>query len=347
MERVLEKKDLQKFLNDLKKKYEVIGPTKKGGGTSSYSHATFSHIDKIEDLEIDYKSSMLSPKIVFFPDNQPLYNYQKTGDGVKLRDVREVWDKGRALFGLHPCDIAAISCMDKVFMEEGLEDQSYQDKRSKSIIIGLTCADTQKFCFCNVVGTGPDTEKGYDLLMTGLGDRYFFKAETESGKKLISADYFGDVTDEDREQREEELERIRKDLPDELDIQKISEVMQEKYGDELWDEFSDMCLTCGACNMVCPTCHCFMIKDKTNWDRSEGTRVLVWDSCHFERFAKMAGDLNIREEKSSRFKHRLYDKFHYDKKRSGTVFCVGCGRCIEFCPSHIDIRSALKKLQEA
>lgn len=346
MERVLEKKDLQKFLDSLKKTYKVIGPTKKGGATATYAHATFGFIDKIEDLEIDYKSTMLSPKIIFFPDNQPLFGYKKKEDGVNLKDLREVWNEQRVLLGLHPCDIAALSCLDKVFGEKGFEDESYNNKRSKSIIIGVTCAEPQKSCFCNVLGTGPDAETGYDLLMTDLGDGYFFRAETAIGREIISADYFKDATDQDRVRREREIERVSKELPDDLEGSGISEVMAEKYNDELWDEFSDECLTCGACNMVCPTCHCFTIKDKTTSDRSEGTRLLVWDSCHFERFAKMAGDLTVREEKSSRFKHRLYDKFYYDKERSGTVFCVGCGRCIEFCPSHIDIRAALRKLQE-
>jgi ferredoxin len=182
--------------------------------------------------------------------------------------------------------------------------------------------------------------------MTDLGDRYFFKAITDKGKALLSAEYFKEATAEDRKQRKEDIQQVENALPQEMDLSKISGAIPEKYNDDLWDEFSEMCLTCGACNMVCPTCHCFTINDKTNLDRTQGTRVLVWDSCHFERFAKMAGDLNIRKEKSSRFKHRLYDKFYYDEKRSGSIFCVGCGRCLEFCPSHIDIREALKKVQE-
>ncbi|MBI4286554.1 MAG: 4Fe-4S dicluster domain-containing protein [Chloroflexi bacterium] len=98
--------------------------------------------------------------------------------------------------------------------------------------------------------------------------------------------------------------------------------------------------------MVCPTCHCFAVLDKTNVDLTEGRRVRVWDSCHFERFARMAGGLDPREKKSSRFKHRLYDKFYYTAIRYAEMFCVGCGRCIRFCPSGIDLRDALHGLQE-
>lgn len=243
MERILKKIDFRKFLDDLRKTCEIIGPTKKGGGTSSYSHTTFGPLHKIEDLEIDYKSSMLSPKIIFFPDNQALYRYEKKDNAVTLEDLRQIWDREKVLLGLHPCDITALSRLDKVFMEEGVEDPFYRDKRNKSIVVGLTCPETQKSCFCSMVGAGPDITEGYDALMTDLGDRYFFKAETKKGQKLVSGDYFQDATDEDRKQRKEKMEEILKTLSQKTDLEKVLEVIPEKYNDEMWEEFSEMCLT--------------------------------------------------------------------------------------------------------
>jgi sulfhydrogenase subunit beta (sulfur reductase) len=347
MEKILLKEKLQIFLDDLKKRYDVVGPTKKGGGTSSYSYAIFGPIESMEDLDIKYKFSMLSPKIIFFPDNQAFYKYQKKGESVHLQDARGIWNKKKVVLGMHPCDISALACLDKILLEEGVEDTSYRERRNKSLIIGMTCPETRGSCFCSVIGSGPDIEKGYDVLMTDLGDRYFFRAKTGAGEQLVSSEYFSKVTDEERKQRELQIEKIRNALPQNIVLEKVLDRLPEKYDDDLWDEFSEMCLTCGACNMVCPTCHCFAMNYRTNWDRTEGTRVLVWDSCHFERFARMAGDMDIRKGKSSRFKHRLYDKFYYDVRRSGIAFCVGCGRCLEFCPSHIDIRDALTKVQEA
>jgi sulfhydrogenase subunit beta (sulfur reductase) len=346
LEKIIRKKDLPKFLERLKKQSIVIGPARKGGGTSRYSQATFMTINGVEDLVIDYESSMISPKTILFPDNQNLYAYEKKDEGISLKDLADIWEEERILFGLHPCDITALLRLDKVLMEGGIEDQSYQARREHTTIVGVTCKGVKQSCFCNIVNAGPDLDAGYDILMTDLGDRYFCKARSNKGKKLVSEEYFSDAGEEDRLKRRTELDKIRDALPDELDLGRVCEAMPDSYDNHLWDEFSDRCLTCGACNMVCPTCHCFTIIDKVNWDRSKGTRVLVWDSCHFERFARMSGDLNIREKKTSRFKHRLYDKFYYDLRRSGAVFCVGCGRCLEFCPSHIDIREALRKLAE-
>jgi len=289
---------------------------------------------------------MLTLKKFFFPDQQPLYEYKKTGDKVLIEDLRKIWQREKVFIGIHPCDIAAISCLDKVFLQDSFKDQYYKECRRKSIIIGLTCSEPQAHCFCNIVGSGPDSDKGFDLLMTDLGDCFFFKTGSNKGKELIVSDYFSDATEADRQKRDEEISKTGAALGGKLDLKKTIESMPQKYDDQFWREFSEACCSCGACNMTCPTCHCFAITDKTSMDRSEGKRVLLWDSCHFERFALMGGNLNVREERSSRYKHRLYDKFFYDSERYGTAFCVGCGRCLEFCPSNLDIREALKRLSE-
>ncbi len=344
MERVLKKIDFYKlFFPDLQAKYDVIGPTRKGGATSTYSYTAFGSVERAIDLEMGFSSNMVSHKKIFFPDNEPLYKFKKDGQDVQLEDRREVWDKEKVIIGIRPCDITAIASLDNALMGSFV-DQHYQDKRRKSILIGLTCDSARSGCFCSSVGSGPDIEKGYDLLLTDIGDSFFFKAGTDLGEKLISADYFTDAVDGDKELREEKMRKLKGELSGGFDVDKVTSVLADKYDDELWTEFSNKCYTCGACNMVCPTCNCFTVNDKSKVDNSEGTRVLVWDSCHFERFAQIAGNHNLRGEKNTRFKHRIYDKYHYVPLRNGTVSCVGCGRCAEFCPSHIDIRNALSKL---
>ena len=346
VEKVIKKKDLHKFIDFLRIHNVVIAPTRQGGGTSRYCQPTFAAINGLEDLAVDYESSMISPKGILFPDNQELYGFEKKPEGICLKDSAVVWEEERVLFGLHPCDVTALLRLDKVLMEGGTEDQSYRARRDRTTVIGMTCTRVKHSCFCSMVGAGPDIDAGYDLLMTDLGDRYFCRVGSDKGKSLISAEYFRDAEEEDKRARRNELDRIREELPGNLDLQTLCDRMPNAYDHHLWDEFSDRCLTCGACNMVCPTCHCFSIIDKATSDRKKGTRVLVWDSCHFERFARTSGDLHIREAKTSRFKHRLYDKFYYDVRRSGVIFCVGCGRCLDFCPGHIDIREALRKLEE-
>ncbi|MBA7558989.1 Anaerobic sulfite reductase subunit A [subsurface metagenome] len=344
MEKTLGKEYFHEFLEYLKQNYRIAGPTRKGGATA-YTYLTFDYVEKTEDLELDYQTSMVPPKRLFAPDNEALFGFKKVGSDVILEDLGEKGEKKCILLGIHPCDIVAISRLDKVFAEV-YRDPYYWNRRENTIIIGQTCDRAGDYCFCNITGSGPDIEGGYDLLMTDIGDSYFFRTGSQSGEKLIQRDYFKAPTPEDKRGREERLENIRQGLKDDFNIEGIVEVMKEKYNDKLWDEYGERCVTCGVCNMVCPTCHCFAILDRANVDQTEGKRIRVWDSCHFERFAKMASGLDLREEKGSRFKHRLYDKFYYPPVRYGDIFCVGCGRCIEFCQSRIDIRDALKKLQK-
>jgi sulfhydrogenase subunit beta (sulfur reductase) len=337
MERILFKKKIDR---------NILGPTRKGGGTSSYSETTFGKIKKIEDLDINYKSTMLSPKSILFPDNQPLYKFIKLENRVTLENLQSTSKQEIVLFGVHTCDIVAIHCLDKVFAGENLSDAYYNERREKVTIIGLTCENPQSYCFCQAVGSGPDIDRGFDILMTDLGDRYFLKSGSKKGEKLLNSEFFDEVTAEDSKLREQKLEKARKNLPKPDGVKKMITLMPEKFNDRLWGKIAQECCSCGSCNMVCPTCHCFTIADKTNSDLSEGRRVLVWDTCHFERFAEMAGNFNPREGKDIRFKHRIYDKFYYDPQRYRRIFCVGCGRCIKYCPSHIDLIAEIEKMQE-
>ena len=346
MEKLLKRSDFKKFLDDLAAKGEVIGPTRRGGGTSTYSNTMFAPIRKLEDLELDYKSSMLSPKKILFPDNQDLYTYKVENDQVCLTDLTRLGKKEIVLLGLHPCDLSAIVCLDKLFLKNRQVEDVYKSRREKTTIVGLTCNEPHASCFCNQMETGPDAQEGYDLLMTDIGNGFFVRAGSDKGRRILEAYYFFQVTDEDRRSRKEVIDRLEKALPKKLNLSKIVDNMIEKFNDDLWKEFSDVCCSCGACNMVCPTCHCFTVIDKTSPDRDTGRRVLVWDTCHFERFAQMAADRSVRSEKSQRYKHRLYDKFYYDFNRHGRYFCVGCGRCEEFCPAHINMRSVLARLED-
>lgn len=343
MERVLEKGDFPKFFEDLKREYIILGPTRRGS-TTTYAYLTFGYIESIKDLELDYQLTMLPSKKVFLPSNEALFGFKKVDENVFLEDLAEKWEKRRALLGIHPCEIVALSRLDKVFGEV-YKDPYYWNRRENTLIIGVTCNRPSDYCFCNVTDSGPDIDEGYDLLITDIADCYFFKTGSEVGESLVRTDYFKDASLQHRQRREHRLEEVSKVLKDVFKLGGIVEVMKEKYSDKVWDEYWKTCVACGVCNMVCPTCHCFAMIDRANAEGTQGRRVRIWDSCHFERFAQMAGGLNPREEKSSRFKHRLYDKFYYTPIRYGVTFCVGCGRCTEFCQSGIDIRDPLRRLQ--
>jgi len=339
-DKILTKENLPAFIEELKGEYEVIGPKRSG------DMFVFDHIDESEELELDYPTTRLPPKKIFLPQREPLYEYEKKEGDVVIRDLRERWDKKRVLLGVHPCDIAGLLCLDKVF---GLEydDPYYWERRNSTVIIGITCKEPCEHGFCDVMETGPDAARGYDLLMTDIGGKYYLRPGSELGEKLLKADYFGEATEDDTRRRDAAIEGVRRKMKTDLDISGIEGRMKERVDDELWSEYTERCVLCGACNFVCPTCHCFTIRDETNFTGTKGRRVRVWDACHFKNFALIAGGLNFRGKKDSRIKHRIYDKLYYSKEKYGEFFCVGCGRCATFCPAEIDIKEVARKVQEA
>ncbi len=296
-------------------------------------------------VEPGQESDFLPQKTVL-PDGEALFKFEKMGNEVILKEGEQEWKEKRVLLGVRPCDLAAMAKFDKVF-NEAYDDPLYRERRKNTLIIGMTCNEkTDDSCFCTVTESGPDMDSGYDLLMTDIGDSYFFKSGSQEGERLLEKSYFKDVLPKDVEARGQKIAELKKDLEskNELNLTNIKETLGKAYDSPIWDQYGKRCVTCGACNMVCPTCHCFTILDKANVGQTEGKRVRIWDSCHYEKFAKMAGGFDIRPEKVSRLKHRLYDKFYYPFITYGEGFCVGCGRCIRHCQSEIDIREALREV---
>ena len=345
----ISKNALKNLFDELRTKYRVVGPVRKGGATYTYSFPTFDIVENWEDMELNYEFSMLPLKKLFFPDSQPIYSWEKRGETIEIRDQMEVWETPIVFFGVKPCDIAALNLLDKVLSEGRFVDYYYQKKRENSVLIGLTCNKPLKQCFCNIMGTGPDIESGYDLLLTDIGEKYYVKIGSKVGEEIIStySNYFQKATSSDEEVRREILNKVKDELMRQnsgLELEKILENLENKFDDDIWTAVARRCLTCGACTMVCPTCHCFSVIDRSNLEVLAGVRVLVWDSCHYEAFSEMAGGFNVRAEKKSRCRHRIYHKTIYSLRRYGVPTCVGCGRCYIACPAHIDLREIFRGL---
>lgn len=338
MDKILQKKDLGKFVASLKKDYEVIGPKKKA---ESY---IFDHIDDPAELALDYATTMLPPKKIFFPPREPLYSYEKVGEEVVIKDLSEKWEKKRVLFGVHPCDINALQILDGVFGGE-LKDQLYLNRRKNTLIIGINCKSPGENCFCDAMTAGPTIKKGYDLLVTDIGDKYYLQAGSKAGEKILRADFFGVASKADRKKMEAEVLRVKKKLQSGFGIDNLGEKMKGKFWSKLWEAQTKKCVLCGACNFVCPTCYCFDVVDETDLAGKKGQRVRVWDTCHFKDFAKVTGGINFRGGKVPRVKQRLYHKLCYSTEQRGVYDCVGCGRCIQFCPAKIDIKEIIKDVQ--
>lgn len=304
--------DLQKFVSNLAEKWEVWVPYRLK------SKWEFGIYDSGKDLELPESIIHVSLKNLFFAKRRPIATYA-VNSKWSLQPVVTV-DRPRIVFGLHPCDVAGIEYMDKVFLNSEHKDVIYESERMRTILIGMLCSEMEENCHCTDRGLTPDSTRGMDVAFVKKGKDYLFKRMTDKGKRVLESAYLKEV-DQVPEKKEWPKGEYAIASPEEF---------MEMYGDSIWHELSDICLTCGICTYACPTCVCFQVTDEKFKDRGE--RATIWDSCQLQSYARMAGGHSARKTPASRVRNRTLDKFAYSHFRYGQMSCTGCGRCVIVCP---------------
>ena len=334
------KNRISEFLDYLRKRYVLYAPIEKDG---------ISKIGKIESVSeiafLPYRTK-ISVKPIFFPPEEKFFKFQKKDGRFELEDYLLQIDEGeKVIFGLRGCDVRALEVLDRYMLSE-FQDPYYRKRRENTLIIGLSCDYPRESCFCTAFG-GMIPNR-YDLWFTDIGSHYFVDIGSEKGRELVNSEFFEEATKEDeakkiRKINTVEMEINRRTKIDLCEIKKCAQEIKKKANDPIWEELGKLCLSCGKCNFVCPTCHCFDMRDVTNIDGSEGERIRVWDSCHLYEYAKTSAE-NFRKERKARVRYRIYDKFVFPVMRYGVYACTGCGRCNEVCPAGINIRDVLRRL---
>ncbi|MCG2806724.1 MAG: 4Fe-4S dicluster domain-containing protein [Coriobacteriia bacterium] len=332
--RIMDKDRLPDLVAGLSKGFEVIGPVAKG------ERFVFERIETPEMLRLDYDTTLLPPKKLFFPPEEQMMRF-RVADNEVVDD--EVYAAPRVIFGLHPCDINALMLMDNVFLGE-YEDPYYRARRESTMLIGVSCKPTDE-CFCNAWGTD-EVHWGFDVFLTDLGDRYFISVRSVKGAELL--DEFvatRDADESDTAAFQQHTRNFKNSFTDDLDTSQLPLLLDAKFDDPLWDRLGERCLSCGACSLVCPTCYCFDVTDRLEADGKTGTRVRTWDSCQFTQFAEVAHGQNFRESRASRVKYRYYHKQWGYLSKFERVLCVGCGRCARACLAGISPREVVTALE--
>jgi len=324
MTKVLSRKDLIAWLEGLLKDRVVVAPTRVG------DMALFAAIDKVDDIDLDARHTVLSPKGWFFPRTDTLFVMERKDGGTELKPT--MIEKEAVLFGLRPCDAKGLTVMDKSFLDDPA-DAIYAQRRAKTTLVGLACTEAMPQCFCTSAGSGPHDAGNLDILLIPAGEGYIVEAATEKGKALL----------ESASLAESEVQPPPPPEVPNVPAEGIEEAMRRSFDDDYWGRLADRCLHCNTCAYVCPTCYCFDIRD----DQRRGTveRLRCWDSCQSPGFTRIAGGHTPRPTKGSRLRQRFYHKLLYLPGRSGALGCVGCGRCVVSCPVNIDIRQIISDIQ--
>ena len=296
----------------------------------------FDALARAGDLRLDYDVTILPPKKYFLPQQEVLLTFDR-----ETMSFKSVFDpEPFVLLGVHPYDMVAISQLDKVFAKDNL-DQHYRVRREAATIVVCDVQKVSPNAFSGCMGQATmEGKEGHDMLLTQLDDgRYLLEAVTGKGMALFESLADASPADEKSLQAREEIwahnrERLQqhklKPAPSEL-----PGLLDKSYDHPVWEERAALCYSCGSCNLVCPTCYCFDVRDELNWDMRTGQRLREWDGCMLREFAAVAGGHNFRAEEAARYRHRYYRKGKYSWDAYGEIACVGCGRCISACTANV------------
>ena len=325
---LMEKTDFDLFVGNLINRYQVEGVKKKN---NAYDYGS---IQRPEELCMDFDCTLYPPKKYFLPPTETLLKYV-TGASPEIEPVM----KGDPiiLMGVHPYDLKAINQMDKIF-STGVPDPHYLGRRENTIIIGIDPTRVAPRAFWADMEAAAVSD-GFDLMMTDIGECFTVEVGTEKGRYLL--DNCGKVRPATREETRRRGE-IRTEISTlcqkrglNFPSREIPQLLERSSDKFFWEEQAGKCLSCGTCNLVCPTCYCFDVQDEMDLDLVHGERRRRWDGCLLEDFAKVATGENFRETRTARYRHRFYRKGLYLFNVLDDLACVGCGRCSSSCLADI------------
>ena len=246
-----------------------------------------------------------------------------------------------AFVGVRPCDLAAIARQDRVFLGGPFVDPTYRALRDGVFVVAVQCAEARASCFCSSTGTGPRAESGFDVALTELiiearSPEYFAEAGTDRGAALLARVGGRKAGPEDLERAAAASRRAEKQMKRRLETDGLREVLAASLESPRWEETAKRCLSCANCTMVCPTCFCTTVEDTTDLTGDRAERWRRWDSCFTMDFSYIHGG-SIRRSAASRYRQWLTHKLSTWWDQFETSGCVGCGRCITWCPVGIDL----------
>ena len=287
-------------------------------------------------------NTVRSAKDLFFPQVEQMVDFKVSGKEIEIIENRHTAEDF-VVFGVRACDARSFEILDRVFLSEPV-DTFYKERRDHGIIVTLACGKPEETCFCTSFGIDA-TEPGGDVTAWQVGEELFLRANTEKGEKLLAAASLEDADDKAVEAAKAEAKAILEKLPVKLNLEGFDgEHLMEKFNRPEWADLSETCLGCGTCTFVCPTCQCYDVRD---FDKGNGVqRYRCWDSCMYSDFTMMAHGTN-RPTQKERFRQRFMHKLvYFPSNNDGIYGCVGCGRCLQKCPIHMNIVKVAKTLGE-
>lgn len=286
-------------------------------------------------------------KKFLYPPVQRLWACARDGGGFHII-ANGAAPARRAFIGVRPCELKAISILDKVLAGGTYADTDYKARRENLFIVAVNCGQAGGTCFCASMNTGPKAASGYDLALTELlgEQRHVFLVEigSEGGAEMIEGIPHREATAADLQAAERVIAETRAHMGRTMAADGLKELLYRNYDSARWDNVATRCLACANCTMVCPTCFCTTVEDVTNLTGAQAERWRKWDSCFTLDFSYIHGG-SVRASAKSRYRQWITHKLAAWADQFGEPGCVGCGRCITWCPAGIDITEEIRAIR--
>ncbi len=287
----------------------------------------------------DFAVGPTSPKRWTFPPVVPLNVGRRDGRAVSF-EPSPIDPPRLAFLGVRACELAALGIQDRVFLGGPYTDEDYHARRRNALVVAVNCTTAASTCFCTSMGTGPEARGGYDLVLTELDEGFVIRAGSPDGADLVARMPVRGADAGQMLRAAESVGKVAAMMGDPVPTAGLHDRLLAQFDSQHWSRIAERCLSCANCTMVCPTCFCSSVTQRSDLDGDVSTSERVWDFCFTAGFAKVAGG-SFRSRPRDRYRQWLTHKFATWVDQFGTFGCVGCGRCIAWCPVGIDIRAEL------
>jgi sulfhydrogenase subunit beta (sulfur reductase) len=365
IESVLAASELDRLITALaQREYEVIGPVVRdeaiiydaiestadlpAGWTDEQEPGRYRLKRREDGALFGYAVGPQSWKKYLHPSDIRLWSAERENGTFRILNQETRPKKRYAFLGVRSCDLEAIGVQDRVLLEDRHQDPIYAARRDGVFIVAVQCIHAVSTCFCASMGTGPRARAGYDLALTelvGNGEhRFLVQVGSEAGREVLVGLNHREATEEDRQFAQAAVDGAAAAQVRHVDTTDIRELLYSNFEHPRWDNVAERCLACTNCTLVCPTCFCTTVEDSSDLsgDRAERWRRL--DSCFTLDFSYIHGG-NVRASTKARYRQWMTHKLASWIDQFGTSGCIGCGRCITWCPVGIDITEELQAIR--
>jgi len=363
---VLERDQLQWLVQALgNRDYRVVGPTVRDraivyddvasladlpvGWTDEQDGGTYRLRKRADEALFGYANGPTAGKKFLHPSVARLWRAKTGGNGFQIEEGPEGSSK-LAFIGVRPCDLQAIAVQDKVFLDGKYSDPIYKARRGDNFIVAVNCGQAGGTCFCVSMETGPKATSGFDLALTEVleAERHYFVVEvgTKLGGEVLDQVPHKAASAEEKGVAESIVAKTARQMGRTMDTKGIKELLYRNYENPRWEDVAKRCLTCGNCTLVCPTCFCTTVEDVTDLAGEHVERWRKLDSCFTMDFSYIHGG-SVRSSTRARYRQWMTHKLATWIDQFGPSGCVGCGRCITWCPVAIDITEEASAIRQS